>query len=82
MMYGANIVNSYYTVNAFYFTFADINLVRSAVLPSLSTADQDKVYYDPTYGMSTSTTLTTWVLANLNGIDSAEYKGLIDYFKK
>jgi len=80
-MYGANIVNSYYTVNAFYFTFNDYNLVKSSVFPSLSTAQQDLVYYDPSYGMSNPSTLTTWVLANLNGSDSAEYKLLVDYFK-
>lgn len=81
MMYGANIVNSYYTVNAFYFTFADYNLVKSAVIPTLSRTDQDIVYYDETYGMSSPTTLTTWVLANLNGSDSTEYKLLLAYFK-
>ena len=31
--------------------------------------------------MSSPTTLTTWVLANLNGSDSDEYKLLITYFK-
>lgn len=82
MMYGANIVNSYYTVNAFYFTFQDFNLVKSAVIPSLSSADQLLVYNDSVYGMSDSSTLTTWVLANLNGSDSIEYKALIKYFRK
>ena len=32
MMYGANIVNSYYTVNCYYFTFKDRELVMNSVL--------------------------------------------------
>jgi hypothetical protein len=32
--------------------------------------------------MSSPTTLTTWVLANLNGSDSDEYKLLITYFSE
>jgi len=39
MMYGANIVNSYYAVNCFYFTFNDRELVMNSVLREFNSAN-------------------------------------------
>jgi len=70
MMYQSGIINSYYTFNTFYFTFADRELVMSSVLRQFTTEEQTTIYEDKTYGMGAQSTLGTWVLATVNGEES------------
>ena len=75
-MFNSNMLTRYYSYNAFFYMFNDYSSVRQGVLADLSDADATTVYNDPLYGMSTITTLNTWVAANEEGAGSKSYTTL------
>ena len=71
-------------LNAYYYFFQDFSQVQTYVLPSLLPEDQETVYNDENWGMSTVTGLSKWAAAagdNWRSPSSSDaYKAIVAYF--
>ena len=76
----SNFLTRFYAYNAFFYVFYDKVLVKEGVLAGLSPTDQDIVYLDTFVGMDTTSKLTYWVAANIEGPGSPEWNYIVDYY--
>lgn len=79
-MFTANLLDRYYAYNAYAYMFNDADLVYAGVLAALPTDQQVTVYTDPILGLNEVGKLSIWVLANENGVNSAEWNYIIAYY--
>ena len=81
-MFNDDMIYTFYAYNAYYYMFYDEAMVKEGVLnlKVVNATMQDKIYKDPVFGMDSTSKLTNWFIAKIEGNSSSTYSDIMTKF--